>query len=139
MSSPVGWLGRGGGQPAVGAAAQPPAALMDGPVMGPAPQGQIGQVGGAAIQPMLEVVGVAPGKGPVAGGKDTALVTHGQGGVLGRWMTRLARPTSNGWVGAPPRVGGNRAVACASWCWIPASACGSGIVGRSPTPRSGLR
>ncbi len=27
------------------------------------------------------------------------------------WMTRVARPTSKGWVGAPPRVGGSRAMA----------------------------
>jgi len=30
------------------------------------------------------------------------------------WTTRLARPTSRGWLGAPPRVGGNRASACCS-------------------------
>ena len=52
--------------------------------MGPAPQGQIGQVGGAAIQPGAQMVGVAPGKGPGAGGEHTAPVAHGQGAGLGR-------------------------------------------------------
>ena len=84
MSSPVGWLGRGGGEAAVGAAGQLPAALMHGPVMDPAQQGQVGQVGGAAMQPMLEVMGLAPGQGPVAVGENTAAVTDGQGGALGR-------------------------------------------------------
>jgi hypothetical protein len=37
---------RDGGDAAVGLAGQAPAALMDGPVMGPAHQGQIREVGG---------------------------------------------------------------------------------------------
>ena len=40
----------GGGELAVGSADEPPAARVDGPVMGPADQGQVGQVGGATIR-----------------------------------------------------------------------------------------
>jgi hypothetical protein len=56
---------------------------MDGPMMGPAQQDQVVQVGGAAIQPVLEMVGFTPGQGPITAGEDTAAVTHGQGGPLG--------------------------------------------------------
>src|SRR5215207_2197644 len=45
---------------------------MDGSVVGPAQQGQIGQVGGAAMEPVPQVVGVAPGQGPFTVGEDTA-------------------------------------------------------------------
>ena len=72
-----------GGPPAIRAADQLPAPLMDRPVMGPAQQGQIGQVGGAAMQPMPHMVGVAPGQGSGAVGEHTAAVTHRQGGALG--------------------------------------------------------
>ena len=78
--SPMRW---GGGEAAVGAAGQLPAALMDGAVVGSAQQGQIGQVGGAAMEPVAQVVGVAPGQGPLAVGEDTAAVADGQGGALG--------------------------------------------------------
>ena len=62
---------------------QLPAALMDRPVVGSAQQGEVGQVGGAAMEPVAEVVGFAPGQGPLAVGEDTAAVAHGQGGALG--------------------------------------------------------
>jgi hypothetical protein len=81
----------GGGEAAVGVAVKSPAALMDRPVVGPAHQGQIGQVGGAAVQPMAE--------------------------MAARWAavtTRPARPTSSGWVGPPPRAGGSRVAATRS-------------------------
>ena len=78
--SPMRW---GGGQPAVGAAGELPAALMHGSVMGSAQQGQVGQVGGAAMEPVAHVVGFAPGQGPLAVGEDTAAVADGQGGALG--------------------------------------------------------
>src|SRR5215216_4006802 len=100
------WMG---GQATVGAAGQPPAALVDRPMMGPAQQGQVGQVGGAAVEPVDQVVALAPGQRAVAVGEDTAAVADGQGGALGGVMTRLARPRSRGWRGAPPRVGGNTA------------------------------
>jgi hypothetical protein len=76
----VGW---GGGQPSVGLVLELPAALMHGPMMGSAHQDQVVQVGGAAIQPVLDVVGLAPGQGAVTAGEDTAAVAHGQGGPLG--------------------------------------------------------
>ena len=77
---PVGW---GGGQAAIRVAGQPPAALMDRPVMGSAHQGQVGQVGGAAMQPVAQMVGLAPGRGPVAAGHRTTTVADHQGGALG--------------------------------------------------------
>ena len=89
----------GGGQPAVGAAAQPPAPLMHGPMMGPAHQGQIGKVGGAAVQPVDQMMSLAPGQRPGTGGEDTAPVTHGQGAAPGR---RAGRP---GWPAPPPGAG----------------------------------
>ena len=81
--SPVAWVGWAGGQAAVRVTGQPPAALVDRPVMGPAQQGQVLEVGGAAMEPMSEMVGFAPGQGPVAAGEHTAAVAHGQGGALG--------------------------------------------------------
>jgi hypothetical protein len=61
-SSSVSVVWWGGGQPPIGVATQPPAALVDRAVMGAAQQGQVGQVGGAAIQPVAQVVGlVTPG------------------------------------------------------------------------------
>jgi hypothetical protein len=84
---PVGPAGsrirQGGTEPAVGSAGQLPAALMDGPMMGSAEEGQVGQVGRAAIQPVPQMVGVAPGQGSVTTGEDTAPVADGQGGPLG--------------------------------------------------------
>ena len=71
--SAVGWglsMGSGGGEAAVGAAGQPPAALMDRPMMGPAQEREVGQVGGAALQPGDQVVALAPGQGSVAVGDD---------------------------------------------------------------------
>ena len=57
---------------------------MHGPMMGPADQGQVVQVGGAAIEPMPDMVGFTPGQGAAATGEDTAAVPHGQGAALGR-------------------------------------------------------
>ena len=75
--SPVVSIRWGGGQLAVGSAGQLPAALVERPVVGPADQGQVGQVGGAAIQPVQEMVALAPGQRPVAVGDHTAAVAHG--------------------------------------------------------------
>ena len=79
MSS-VGW---GGGEVAVGGAGELPAALVDRPVVGPAHQGQVGEVGGAAVEPVAQVVGFAPGQGALAAGEHPAAVAHGQGSSLG--------------------------------------------------------
>jgi hypothetical protein len=79
-----GWSMRwDGSQPPIRPAGQPPAPLMHRPMMRPTQQGQIDQVGGAAIQPMLNVVGFTPGKRPLAVGEHTAAVTHSQGKALG--------------------------------------------------------
>jgi hypothetical protein len=78
--SSVGW---DGGEAAVGVALEPPAPLMDRPMMRPAQQRQVGQVGGAAVQPMGEVVGFAPARGSVTAREHTAAVADGQGGALG--------------------------------------------------------
>jgi hypothetical protein len=68
MSS-VGWVG---GQAAIGRTGQPPAALVDRPMMGPAHQGQVVQVGGAAIGPVDQMMALTPGKGPITVGEHTA-------------------------------------------------------------------
>jgi hypothetical protein len=95
---PVGW---GGGQAAIRVAGQPPAALMDRPMMRPAHQRQVGQIGRAAMQPMPQMMRLTPSQRPRTAGEHTATITHRQDGPLGGPTTRLARPTSNGWVGAP--------------------------------------
>jgi hypothetical protein len=121
--SSVGSMGWGGGELAVRLSLEPPAAFMDGPVMGPAHQGQVGQVGRAAIQPMLKMVGLTPGKRPLTAREDTAAVAHGQGGPLGGLDDPGGPADLQGWVGAPPRTGGRRLAAARSrsarfaWPW----------------------
>jgi hypothetical protein len=56
---------------------------MDRPMMRPAQQGQVGQVGGAAVEPVEQMMGLAPGQRPGAAGEDTAAVADGQGGAVG--------------------------------------------------------
>jgi hypothetical protein len=73
----------GGGEPPVGAAGQLPTPLMDRPVVSPAHQGQVGQVGGAAIGPVDQMMTLAPGKRAGAVGDHTAAVADGQGAALG--------------------------------------------------------
>ena len=51
----------GGGEAAVGVALYSPAPLVDGAVVGSAEEGEVGEVGGAAMQPVVQVVGFAPG------------------------------------------------------------------------------
>ena len=94
----VGW--RSGGHQSGG-----PAALMDRPMMRPAHQRQVGQIGRATMQPMPQMMRLTPSQRPRTAGEHTATITHRQDGPLGGPTTRLARPTSNGWVGAPPRTG----------------------------------
>ena len=112
-------MGWGGGQPAVGLAGQPPAALMDGPMVGPVHQGQVGQVGGVAVQPGPQVVGVAPGRGPLAVGDHPAAVAAGQGGALAGWTTRPADVQRL--AGRPPRTGASGAIAARSRAARPSS------------------
>src|SRR5215207_5252871 len=82
--SPMSSVGWGGGEVAVGSAGQLPAAVVDRPMVGSAHQGQIGQIRGAAIDPMPQVVALTPGDGPGAVGEHTAPVADGQGAALGR-------------------------------------------------------
>jgi hypothetical protein len=89
-------VGRGGGEVAVGISVEPPAALMDGPVVGSADQDQVGQVGRAAVQPVDQMMGLTPGQRPGTAGKATAAVTHGQGGPLGRLHDSAGPPHVQG-------------------------------------------
>ena len=52
-------------------------------MVGPADQGQVGQVGGATMEPVAQMMGFAPGRGPLTAGHRTAAVAHDQGGPLG--------------------------------------------------------
>jgi hypothetical protein len=81
---------------------------MDGPVVGPADQGQVGQVGGAAIQPMLNVVGFAPREGPLAVGEHTAAVADSQGKALGGLDHPGAAAEVQGLAGGPTQDGGQQ-------------------------------
>ena len=72
-----------GAEPAVGSAGQLPAALMDRPMMGTAQQGEIPEVGRAAVDPVPQMMTLAPGQRPVAVWEDAAAVADGQGGPLG--------------------------------------------------------
>ena len=123
-----------GGELSVGMAGQLPAALMDRSMVGSAEQGQVGQIGRAAMEPVAQVVGLAPGQRAGAVGEDTAAVADGQGGALGGWTTRVARPTSSGWVGAPPSAGGNRATAARSRLSSPWVPLGFWAAGSLPVP-----
>src|SRR6476469_5010783 len=65
--------GNGGGEVAV----------VDLGVVSRAEQGAVGQVGGSAVAPVHDVVGVAPGGGDGAAGEAAAVVAGGQGQALG--------------------------------------------------------
>jgi len=77
--SSVGW---GGGEGPVGLAVQPPAALMHRMMMPAAHQHQVPQIGGAAVEPVAQVVGVAPGHRPVTPREPATTVAHRQRGPL---------------------------------------------------------
>jgi hypothetical protein len=73
-------------------------------MMGPAQQHQVAQVGRAPVQPVAQMMGLAPLLGPVTPREDTATVADGQGGALrGRddpvgaaELHRLGRGTAKG-------------------------------------------
>ena len=65
-------------------------------MVGAADHGEVREVGGAAVDPVPEMVGVAPGQGPVAVGEDAAAVADGRAERWAGWMTRVLRPTSRG-------------------------------------------
>jgi hypothetical protein len=74
-------------------------------MMGSAYQGPVGQVGGAAVPPVAQVMGFAPGQGSLAAGEDTAAVADGQGAALGGLddsagpadLQRLGRGAAQDW------------------------------------------
>jgi hypothetical protein len=51
-------------------------------MLGPAQQHQVGQVGGAAIQPVPQMLGLTPGQRPLAVRNHAAAVADGQGVAL---------------------------------------------------------
>jgi hypothetical protein len=111
---PVLSMGRDAGEPPIRTTEQPPATLMNHPMVSPTQQHQVREVGRAAIQPVPQMMGLTPGQRPVTTREDTAAVPYGQGAALAGWTTRVVRPTSSGWLGAPPSTGGNRAMAACS-------------------------
>jgi hypothetical protein len=111
--SSVGSIRWGGGQPPVGGAGQLPAAVMDGPMMGPAQEQQVGQVGGAAVQPVPQMMSLTPGQRAGTAGAPTAAVADGQGAALAGLDDPAGPAGVQGLAGGPPRTGGNRAAA--SW------------------------
>ena len=117
----------GGDQAAVGVAGQPPAALMDRPMMGPTHQGQVGQVGRAAMQPVPQMMGLTPAQRPITAGDAQPPSRTARAARWAAVTTRVVRPTSRGWVGAPPRIGGSLAAAVRSRAATP------------PSPRCGRR
>ena len=126
--SSMGWGGR---QAPVGLSAQLPAALMDRPMMGPAQQDQVGQVGGAAVQPVQEMMGFAPGQGAAAAREDTAAVTDGQGAVLGGGDDPAGPPDVQRLAGRPAQGRGSMAAAARSHPARPSGGRDLGSVGRS--------
>ena len=91
----------GGGELAVGSAGQSPAALMDRSMVGSAHQGQVGEIGAAAVEPVAQMMGFAPGQRPVTVGEDTAAVADGQGGPLGG-LDDPGGPPDLQWLGGGP-------------------------------------
>jgi hypothetical protein len=81
MSS-AGSMGWGGREAPIGLAGELPAALVDRPMLGPAQQHQVGQVGGAAIQPVPPMMGLPPGQRPLTVSDHAAAVADGQGVAL---------------------------------------------------------
>jgi hypothetical protein len=73
----------GGGQAPIRVAVKPPAPLMHRPMMGPAHQGQVRQVGGAAMEPVDQMMGFAPARGPITASDGAATVADDQGVALG--------------------------------------------------------
>jgi hypothetical protein len=78
--------------------------------MGPAHQGQVGQIGRATMQPMAQMMASHQASGRSQPG-NTATVTNGQSGALGGLDDPGGPPTSSGWVGAPPRTGSSATAA----------------------------
>ena len=116
--SPIRW---GGGEPPIRRAGQLPAGFVDGPMMGPTEQGQVGEVGGAAVQPADQMMPFAPGKRPGAVGDDTAAVAGGQGGLLAGCDDPAGPAEVERLAGVPPSLGDSRVTAAHSHLHPPAS------------------
>ena len=98
--------------------------------MGPADQGQVGQVGGAAMEPVAQMVGFAPGRGPVTAGDRAAAVAHDQGGPLGGGDDPAGAADLQRLGGAAAKGGGSRLAAAWSRAARPSSPPGRSLVGR---------
>ena len=61
---------------------QGPAVFVDGSVVVAAEQQRVGHIGGAAVYPGDQVVGVGVGGGPVTAGEATASVADGEQAAL---------------------------------------------------------
>ena len=110
-SSPVaavGWWAGGGGEAAIGAAGQLPAPFVDGPMVGPADQREVPQVGRATVDPVPQVMGVTPGQRAFAAREDTTSVPDGQGAVLGRGYHPGRPPQVQGLAGRPTQGRGEQ-------------------------------
>jgi hypothetical protein len=111
--------------------------------MGAAYQDQVVQVGGAAVQPVDQMMGVTPGQGPLAVGEHTAPVAHRQGDPLGAGhdpagppdLQRLAggTPEGPGQAGCrgpqPARQPPGAAGVPGGWPRLPALVVGAVIIG----------
>ena len=69
--------------------------------MGSAEQDEVGEVGGAAKEPVAQMVGFAPGQGAGAVGKDAAAVPHTQCPTLAGLDDSAAAPNVQGLAGGP--------------------------------------
>ena len=87
--------------------------------MGPAEQREVREVGGAAVDPVPQMMGVTPGQRPLTAREDTAAVPDGQGGPLGR----LHHPGAAADVQGP--AGGPAQDPAATAPWRPAAAPGA--------------
>ena len=143
----MGSVGWGGGEAAIGLAAQAPAAFVDGAVVGPAEQSEVGQIGGATVEPVAQMVGLTPGQRPGTTGKDTATVADGQGRALSGLddpagppdLQRLGRRTTQdrwqqGHRDLEPRPQPFRSIEIiGDWRWM-----GAGVVYDRPLIRAGI-
>ena len=107
-------------------------------MMGPAEQGQVGQVGGATLQPGDQVVALAPGQGPVTVGDDTAAVADGQGAGLGGGADPAGPAHLQRLAGRAAQDRGSRAIAIRSRPASPPSSLGSQATGRAWAPEPWL-
>jgi len=80
-----GWAGEHGGvgsgehEGAVGLPVEGPSVAVDDAVVGGAEAGKVGEVGGPAVVPVVEVVGVHPGGGGVAVREPASVVAYDHG------------------------------------------------------------